>query len=309
MRHPAARRVLWIDDDILPSSPSSAVKELSTPTREALNAPSGVVVEHKVDDALQRLQREPFDLLVADEQIARKRASRFDGDFGGWLRNAVSGTDQENIPFIYVTSHSPYGADAFHFPTGFQGVVSRRSDLWREIAEVLDRLVAIPGLVGVDGKPLRYDSPAGRELVVKFNSAREQILGILARRPEMMRRLGDREFEELIADLFARDGFEVELTSRSSDGGADVRAVRRTGVGKLLCIVECKRYKETNRIGPNLVRELRGVVDRDMATCGVLVTTSSFTRGAHREQRASPFRLFLKDLNQIAGWLNGKPVF
>lgn len=306
MRHWAAQRVLWITDD-LRLNPQDRARRGEKMKR--LRSRSGVVVEHSVDNGLGRLERESFDLLLVDERTERGAlASRFEGDLGGWLRTAVAVTGHEDVPIIYVTSESPYGEADLASLTGVQGIVSKRGNVWQEIRAILDRLFTLPGLVDPEGKPLLRDSFAGHELVVKFGSAREKVLDVLARRPQLLRHLGDREFEELVAELFSRDGFEVELTSRSSDGGADIRAMRQTGLGKLLCLVECKRYKETNRVGPNLVRELRGVVDRDMATCGVLATTSSFTRGAYQEQRASPFRLFLKDLNEIAGWLNGKPV-
>jgi HJR/Mrr/RecB family endonuclease len=310
MRHPAARRVLWINDDIR-SDPVSLQEELPGPP-SGLGTSSGVVVEHVLDRALQRLRAESFDLIVVDERVAgRWRAGTgitSDGEFAEWLREAISETEHPDIPFIYLTSRRLFTTGPGSLP-GFQGVVSRRGDVWRLIAESLDRLIEVPGLVAVDGTPLRPDSSAGHELLVKFKSARDEVLKVLARRPELLRHMGNREFEELIADLFSRDGFEVELTSRSSDGGVDIRAMRQTGLGKLLCLVECKRYKEANRIGPKLVRELRGVVDRDMATCGVLATTSSFTDGAYQEGRASPFRLFLKDVNQIAGWIKGESVF
>ena len=127
--------------------------------------------------------------------------------------------------------------------------------------------------------------------------------------PEKLAEMHWRDFEHLVAELFARDGFHVTLTSQSGDRGVDLYAARQTGLGTLLYVVECKRFASGRAVGPGLVRELRGVIDRETATGGVLVTTSFFSRGAREEQRSIASRLSLRDQKDISHWLSGSRVF
>src|SRR5713226_7587905 len=43
--------------------------------------------------------------------------------------------------------------------------------------------------------------------------------------PHELKRIGHRQFEELVAELFRGFGYDVELTKRTRDGGIDVIAV------------------------------------------------------------------------------------
>jgi len=117
-----------------------------------------------------------------------------------------------------------------------------------------------------------------------------------------MRDMHPRKFEELVAELFHRMGYDVILTPRSKDGGFDVLAFQKTGVGKLLTLVECKRYSPKDKVGVGLVRSLYGVVEEKNATHGVIATTSSFTRGARQFQQNLEYRLSLRDFNDLAAW-------
>ena len=93
--------------------------------------------------------------------------------------------------------------------------------------------------------------------------------------PSSLRSLSPREFEQLIADLVHRMGFAARLTKPTSDGGIDVVASSRHPLTGGTFVLQCKRYGPENPVGVQLVRELMGVVDRERATRGVLITTST----------------------------------
>ena len=189
-------------------------------------------------------------------------------------------------------------------------MIHKAGDLVAAIEETLGQLVTVSGLVDVEGKPLSTDDPSRQGSVRQAQCDRGGGAGGMRRRPELMRDLHSRDFEELVGDLFARNGFRVEMTPSSHDGGADLYAVLDTNLDEMRFAVECKRYSPGNPVGPRFVRELRGVVDRERAVCrGVLVTTSRFTRGAYKEQRATPASLSLQDFDRVAGWLRGEPIF
>lgn len=127
---------------------------------------------------------------------------------------------------------------------------------------------------------------------------------LVARDPERIYRLDPEQFEVLVADLYSRNGFEVEMTPRSGDEGVDLYAVKFLPFGRLLTVVDCKRYTPPHRVGVGVVRTLFGTVNDHDASMGVLVTSSFFTRGAHELQRKHRHRLGLQDFNALARMLH-----
>ena len=73
-----------------------------------------------------------------------------------------------------------------------------------------------------------------------------------------------------MAELYAREGFEVTLTKRTRDGGVDLFLVRYTSFGQLLTLVDTKRYRHDRPVGVGVVRELYGVVESLNASAGVV---------------------------------------
>src|SRR5574341_1617855 len=117
--------------------------------------------------------------------------------------------------------------------------------------------------------------------VVRFSTwINDQLMKELQRDPQRMLSLKPRQFEEFVAELFQREGFFVELTPPTRDGGRDVIAVTHSHLGTQRYLAECKRYDPKNPVGVELVRSLYGVVEAERTTYAVLATTSSFTAGA-----------------------------
>lgn len=134
----------------------------------------------------------------------------------------------------------------------------------------------------------------------------EELIAYLAKHPEKMRDLEPRKFEELVAEMWKNQGFDVELTPSSRDGGMDVIAVRKESIGTMMTIVECKRYAADNKVGVEIVRALYGVVEQKRATRGVIATTSYFTKGVQDFRNDMQFRIGLSDFDamsqSIADW-------
>lgn len=266
-----------------------------------------MVLAESADAALDSLREDHFDLLLVDERLSHG------GDAGSdvirKLRDGGLGPRNAAAPFAFITASTDlFYSDRLPTESGFLGVVNKAVQLPELLQQVIERLVTLPGLVDAEGKPLSTEEPRGRDLVVRFEKTELEVLESLGRRPELMRDLHHRDFEELIAELFDRNGFKVELTASTHDGGADLYALRDTSLGELRFAVECKRHAIDNPVGPALVRQLRGVVDREQAACGVLVTTSRFTKGARKEQETAPHRLSLQDFDRVAAWLRGEAI-
>jgi len=110
-------------------------------------------------------------------------------------------------------------------------------------------------------------------------------------------------FEEIVAELFRKEGFEVELTQATRDGGVDIIAIsRRMNIWQKM-IVECKRYAPQNKVGIAVVQRLLGVKDQLRANKAVVVTTSSFTKDAQRIAHARFWDLDLKSYGDVIDWL------
>jgi hypothetical protein len=145
--------------------------------------------------------------------------------------------------------------------------------------------------------------------IVRVSLVPDDLLHSLASDPARMRDLPSRRFEELIAELLDRRGYEVELTPETRDGGYDILARRTDDLAEVMFLVECKRYAEKQHVGVGLVRNLYGTVQQSRATGGILVTTSSFTPDAQSFQHAVAHQLQLHDYADLSRWLQGSQTY
>ncbi len=137
----------------------------------------------------------------------------------------------------------------------------------------------------------------------KIVLANEALLQELKRHPEDLYRISSRKFEELIAELLDDMGWEVQLTPAVKDGGKDIIATMQTDLGEILCLVEAKHYRVDRPVQVSLVRQLFGTYADFGATSAMLVTTSSFTRGAREFQTKHRYQISLKEYNDVVEWI------
>ncbi len=113
-----------------------------------------------------------------------------------------------------------------------------------------------------------------------------------------------REFEEMIAELLLAQGFEVNLTKQTRDNGYDILAIKKIGLHEpLKFLVECKRYK-TQKVGVDIIRSFKEVINTENANRGIIVTTSYFTKDALKKQKETPYLLDYQDKDKVMGWVN-----
>ena len=95
------------------------------------------------------------------------------------------------------------------------------------------------------------------------------------------------QFEQLVADLFRRQGYRVHETGGQSDGGVDL-ILDKDGDEHL---VQCKQYKAW-KVGAPRVREFYGAMAAHATQCeGIYVTCGRFTREASEFANGKPLRL------------------
>jgi restriction endonuclease Mrr len=144
---------------------------------------------------------------------------------------------------------------------------------------------------------------------IVINEVNKRLIKDLAKTPELIYKLTSRQFEELVAELFVQEGYEVELTKSTVDGGKDIYAAKTTVFGQFLYVVECKKYSPENKVGVNVLRSLYGVVQNEKVTSGILVTSSYFTKNAINFQQNIKHQLQLNDFNNLCKWLEPNLIY
>ena len=92
-----------------------------------------------------------------------------------------------------------------------------------------------------------------------------------------LQRLNWREFEILMLEWFAQQGYQVQDTQLGADGGVDI-VLKKAGK---TYFVQCKHWR-AYKVGVGIVRELRGVMASEGAVGGFVVTSGIFTDEARR---------------------------
>lgn len=110
-----------------------------------------------------------------------------------------------------------------------------------------------------------------------------------------IKRLTPIQFENYVGKLFEREGYTVETTSITGDGGVDLYIQKRHTSG----IVQCKKYEKSVPIA--IVRELYGVMHHEKSHCAYLVTTGRFTHAA--QEFVNDKNIYLIDGEQLTEWI------
>lgn len=192
----------------------------------------------------------------------------------------------------------------FDAPTP-RAVIQSLSALYevRGLAREQDSIFAENLLWLPDGAIAPSDSRVADAAKIEAEVVSDAVLEALARNPDDLYTLSPRRFEEVIAEVLARDGYDVTLTAASRDGGVDLWAVDHRKLGKFVILVECKRYAPDRPVGVGVARQLYGVVRKEGANAGVVASTSFFTRGAQEFAQNVPFELQLQGNSVIRDWI------
>lgn len=141
-------------------------------------------------------------------------------------------------------------------------------------------------------------------LIESIESVNAEFMAYVKSHPHSMCDVHPRRFEELIAELLASFGWQVELTSQTRDGGYDIFAIQPATAGvETPWIVECKRFRPDRPVGIDIVRALYGVKTDLRVGMAMVATTSRFSESVH-SFKTSRYDLALRDYEGIVEWLN-----
>jgi len=142
------------------------------------------------------------------------------------------------------------------------------------------------------------------EIIPDLNESIAKLIIAAEKNPELLKNIHHRDFENFIADLFKREGFKVEVTKKTRDGGRDIIAIRSDFNIKVKYLIECKRHQWDNKVGVDIVRQLYGVQQAESANKSIIVTTSKFTKDAinFASKENTEWHMQLSDYNELLKW-------
>lgn len=113
--------------------------------------------------------------------------------------------------------------------------------------------------------------------------------------------MDDYEFEHFIADLWARMGWETEVSQASNDAGIDVIAEKKSPYPQKK-LIQAKRYSDSTTVGGPDIQQYASLRHQDPDTDSVVVvTTSRFTNSG--QDRAKDLNVKTVDGDDLVGMI------
>jgi restriction system protein len=129
------------------------------------------------------------------------------------------------------------------------------------------------------------------------------ILDLQAQRLKL-ENLAWRQFEELVEELLRGDGYTVQLTKKTRDGGVDILAEKCIPkMGMILSVWQAKKMQEGNKVGLRVIRELADTRNQLKASKGVIVTSTSLTRDAIQRIQSDKYLLEGFQKPELLEWI------
>ncbi len=129
-----------------------------------------------------------------------------------------------------------------------------------------------------------------------FNDIHHELFRHFEKNPEALLKLGWRDFEVLIYELFRHQGYKVELGPGRGDGGIDMTLLQTDPIGDILTAVQVKRYRH-RPIDLQAIQALHGAADANELQNTTFVTTSRYLPSAKEfaQRENVGMKLFLSD--------------
>lgn len=154
------------------------------------------------------------------------------------------------------------------------------------------------------------EEPAQRIILLNEVPKAQQLIRSVYNDHKQLYQLHPRDFEEMIAELLRKQGWDVKLTKQTRDQGVDIIALQHMGDSPLKAVIECKRNAPRRKVGVEILRGFQSVIATQQANKGIIFTSSYFSADARQyQQQYLPFLMELKDYNDIIGWINNDEIY
>lgn len=149
------------------------------------------------------------------------------------------------------------------------------------------------------------DENAGEVKVYQEVPKLERIIGDIYLDNNKIFDLHPRDFEELVAEILKKNGWEVKLTKQTRDNGYDILAIQEISGFNFKLLAEVKRWAASRKVDVAVIRGFQSVVINEQANKGVIFTSSTFSRDAIKyKDNYNPHLIDLKDYNDIIKWIS-----
>lgn len=170
-----------------------------------------------------------------------------------------------------------------------------KSELWtfREYKFRNDRLSDFQSVLSSRG--LQLDDETLHEVLEKIihKFAFQETVAGMRETPRPLASLSGSDFERLLARLYEKMGYTVQLNGRTGDQGADLIATR----GNERLIIQAKRH--TGSVGNTAVQEVVAAKNHYDGNVAIVISTSKFTREAVELAKTNSVQLVgLSDLQR-----------
>lgn len=152
-----------------------------------------------------------------------------------------------------------------------------------------------------------HETEKGRIPVKSFIS--QSIIDAIAENPEVLEDLTKNDFEALMAELFARQGFGIDLYRGSKDNGIDFLKIDADNGDPIIACVQCKHPdkakpgKKRRTLAVATVREIYGVAKaHDMDRC-VAITSSTYSPEAKKFADLKPDEIMVANAEDVIAWV------
>lgn len=143
-----------------------------------------------------------------------------------------------------------------------------------------------------------------------FNGRRKRKLLDDQKGIDSIKALSWKEFEELVAEAYRRQGYRVIENGFGPDGGIDVKLLKNNQT----TLVQCKQWRYKN-VGVAVIREMFGVMTAESAAKVVIICCGGFTRDAISFAEGKPVELIagtellsiVKDIQKKSNPKKGTP--
>lgn len=191
-------------------------------------------------------------------------------------------------------------------PVSFLEKVMRYEDILRSIDEefIVSPMVEID--YEMDEEVTSISGETNEEHKILFNETRtlQHIITNIYNDNSQLSNLDPRKFEEVVAELLYKQGFKVELTKQTRDGGYDILAILpMQSHSPQKWLVECKRWSENRKVDVQIIRAFKEVIQTNNANKGLIVTTSYFSLDAQKKVQETPYTLDLRDKDSLIVWI------
>lgn len=116
--------------------------------------------------------------------------------------------------------------------------------------------------------------------IITLSPVNDRVLKYLSENPEALYQLSGTDFEIVMAEIYAKLGYDITRTQLTRDGGKDLIIRKPETLGDFIYYVECKKYAPDRHVGVGIVRSFAGTITTDRVNGGVIATTSFFTKDA-----------------------------